>query len=570
MKILVLGGYGVFGGRLIDLVADVNAFEILVCGRSADKAEAFCARRQSGARLVPLRLDRSDVDLALQQQRPDVLVDASGPFQDYGDDRYSVVESCIRQRVNYLDFADGSEFVSGIDQFNEAAQRAGVFVLSGVSSFPVLTAAVIDELQHGMDIHKVTAGIAPSPYAGVGMNVMRAVLGYAGGPVRLTRAGKLTAVGGLTESLRYTVSPPGYLPLRNLRFSLVDVPDLRVIPQVFPQIRDIWVGAGPVPEFLHRLLNLIAKIRSAWYLPSLAPFAGVCYWVINHLRYGEHRGGMFVEVEGQVAGKVDSGETGEAHSDQQRGFEKRSWHLLAEGDDGPYIPSMAIEILLRKLENGDAPDAGARPAIATLTLQDYERVFAGRQIYSGIRRPPAPQDNLFAAVLGDKFAALPKSVREFHEVTGSSEWVGPATVTAASGLLARLIARLFRFPTRTQQTSVRVLVQRSAEREHWTRSFGTAEFHSTLTAGSGREEQLICEKMGLATIALAIVLDGESLQFLPRRWRIGPLPLPRFLLPGGNSFEREADGQFVFDVKLELPVIGLLVAYQGTLARASD
>ena len=45
--------------------------------------------------------------------------------------------------IHYLDLADGSDFVEGIAQFDAAARARGVFVLSGVSSFPVLTAAVV-------------------------------------------------------------------------------------------------------------------------------------------------------------------------------------------------------------------------------------------------------------------------------------------------------------------------------------------------------------------------------------------------------------------------------------------
>ena len=62
-----------------------------------------------------------------------------------------------------------------------------MFVLSGVSSFPALTAAVLREMAKTMEIGSVEGGIAPSPYAGIGLNVMRAVVGYAGAPVKLRR-----------------------------------------------------------------------------------------------------------------------------------------------------------------------------------------------------------------------------------------------------------------------------------------------------------------------------------------------------------------------------------------------
>ena len=44
MRILILGGYGVFGGRLAELLSDLPEIEIIVCGRDLSRAEAFCAR----------------------------------------------------------------------------------------------------------------------------------------------------------------------------------------------------------------------------------------------------------------------------------------------------------------------------------------------------------------------------------------------------------------------------------------------------------------------------------------------------------------------------------------------
>ncbi|MGB7320357.1 MAG: saccharopine dehydrogenase NADP-binding domain-containing protein, partial [Albidovulum sp.] len=172
MKLLILGGYGVFGGRLARLLADVDGLKILVAGRSLAAAEAFCRGWHGAATLRPLQLDRADVAAALASEQPDLIVDATGPFQAYGTDPYATVRAAIAAGVNYMDFADGSDFVFGIDRFDADARAAGVFVLSGVSSFPVLTAAVLTEMGRTMTVRKVSGGIAPSPYAGVGMNVM--------------------------------------------------------------------------------------------------------------------------------------------------------------------------------------------------------------------------------------------------------------------------------------------------------------------------------------------------------------------------------------------------------------
>lgn len=371
MKILILGGYGVFGGRLASLLSDLAGTELVICGRNFTKAAAFCSTYQGQAQVRPLKLDRNDITSALEAERPDLVVDASGPFQDYGDHRYHVVEACIDFGIDYLDFADGADFVFGVSQFDAAAKAAGVFVLSGVSSFPVLTAAVLHEMAKTMDITSVTGGIAPSPYAGIGLNVMRAVIGYAGGPVKLLRNGVPTQARGLTESMRFTIAVPGRLPLKIIRFSLVDVPDLQVIPPQYPTLRDIWLGAGPLPEILLRILNLFAKARAAFELPSLLPLAGLFYKILNLMKFGEHRGGMFIRASGMRDGRQT----------------EQSWHLLAEGDDGPYIPSMAIEAIIRKAQTGTRPKNGARPATRALDLADYETLFAQKSIYSTMRSP---------------------------------------------------------------------------------------------------------------------------------------------------------------------------------------
>ena len=124
----------------------------------------------------------------------------------------------------------------------------------------MLTAAVVRRLARGMTrVDAISGGIAPSPYAGVGLNVIRAIAGYSGKPIALVRDGKKTVAYGLTEWRRYTIAPPGRLPLGSIRFSLVDVPDLQVLPDLWPGLRDIWMGAGPVPEILHRALNVCAS-----------------------------------------------------------------------------------------------------------------------------------------------------------------------------------------------------------------------------------------------------------------------------------------------------------------------
>jgi hypothetical protein len=547
MKILILGGYGVFGGRLTQLLADIPDLTMLICGRDVARARRFSAGFVGQAKVIPVGLDRKDLGAALDEHRPDLVIDASGPFQDYGARQYAVIEACIAAKISYLDFADAADFVFGVSRYQREAELAGVFVLSGVSSFPVLTAAVLRQMAQAMDIVEVEGGIAPSPYAGIGLNVMRAVIGYAGAPVKLMRGGKQTHAMGLAESRRTTIAVPGRLPLRNLRFSLVDVPDLRVLPPEHPTMTDIWMGAGPVPELLHRILNLLAMARARLGLPSLVRFSGLFYFVLNLMKFGEHRGGMYVRAKGVSRGVPV----------------EQSWHLLAEGNDGPLIPSMAIEAIIRKLIVGDRPAPGARPATRALDLADYDRLFANRAITTGFRSERS--GTAHQRILGSAFEALPLQVRKLHGMATHHIWRGTADVRRGMGIAASLIAWAFRFPEAGKAVPVTVIIKPDVGGERWVRNFAGRTFEVHLAAGTGLDDYLLIERLGVASVALALVVEGDRLFLLPRRWKLFGVPMPSALAPRGISFESEEDGRFCFDVSIVLPLVGLIVAYNGSL-----
>ena len=144
LTVLILGGYGTFGGRLAELLADEPRLTLIIAGRSQAKAAAFSAHLPDGATKLALALDR-DNHLAdrIGEISPDMVVDATGPFQAYGDEPYRVAKACLACGIDYIDLADASDFVAGIDSLDEEARGRGVFVLAGASSFPVLTAAVV-------------------------------------------------------------------------------------------------------------------------------------------------------------------------------------------------------------------------------------------------------------------------------------------------------------------------------------------------------------------------------------------------------------------------------------------
>jgi len=292
-------------------------------------------------------------------------------------------------------------------------------------------------------------------------------------------------------------------------------------------------------------------------LPSLAPFGRLMHWTSNHLRWGEHRGGMFVAVEGTTPAGEPLG---------------RAWHLLAEGDDGPFIPAMAAAAFVRNCLANRPPPSGARSAAADLELVDYAPLFDRRAICAGVRESTADgrQQPLYQRLLGAAWTALPVPLQVMHGLEGRLVAEGRATVERGNGLLARLIAALFGFPMSGRDVPVKVEFERRANAEIWRRTFAGRSFASLQAAGSGRSEHLIVERFEPFAFGLAAVLAEGRLRLVLRRWSFLGLPLPLWLAPGGDAYEYAAEGRFHFHVEFGHPLIGLIVRYRGWLAPPAD
>ena len=128
---------------------------------------------------------------------------------------------------------------------------------------------------------------------------------------------------------------------------------------------------------------------------------------------------------------------------------------------------------------------------------------------------------LYPALLGPALAMLPPRLRELHGIAATRYWSGHAEVTHGAGLVARLVRALVGFPQATVDIPVSIAFapEEGAARgtERWTRTFGDRVFSSTQAAGSGRSDALLVERFGVASFAMALVVEADGLHFVPRR-----------------------------------------------------
>ncbi|MBY3068169.1 DUF4166 domain-containing protein [Rhizobium laguerreae] len=563
--LLIIGGYGTFGGRLAQLLGDEPRLRLLVAGRSLEKADDFVADLRSpkdgaeglgsnnlGALVQAVRFDRDgDLTEQLTRMRPHLVIDASGPFQTFGKDRYKVAEACIDLGIDYADIADSTGFVAGIGGLDAAAKAKGTFALSGLSSLPALSFAALEAMApHFSRVDSVAAGIAPSAHVRIGLNVVRAIASYAGKKIVVRRDGRPAAGRGLIDAMRVTVAAPGAAPLRSRKFLLVDAPDLALLPARFAGLKSSFTGVGTEPQPMQHLLSLAARLVHLRLLPSLLPFSRLLQRASHAFAVGEHRGGMFVRMGGvDYAGKrLTSG-----------------WHLIAEGDDGPFIPVIGVDALVRRLLTGIRPESGSRPAAGELQLVDFEAAFRRFSITSGIRMEneemPLP---LYQRILGSAWERLPPALAALH-AGGARVASGRARIERGGGMLARIVAGVIGFPRAGEDVPVTVRFAADGDKDIWTRDFGGTVFRSWQVEGKGRDRHLLAEVFGPFRVLMALVPDGGKLRLVVRGWRFCGIPLPMFLAPGGDTYEEERDGRFHFHVEIGGRLTGLVVRYTGWL-----
>jgi Saccharopine dehydrogenase NADP binding domain len=357
---MVIGGTGGFGRRLVDGLVGTTDFDIVIAARGIERARALAAAFHPG-RASAIALDRMTVtpDL-LRETGASVVVDAAGPFQ--GAD-YRVARAAIGAGVHYLDLADGRDFVAGFCALDAEARAAGVVALTGASSTPSLSCAVLDHLTTGWrQIDRIDIAISPGNRAAPhGLAVVRSILSYAGKPVLVFDGGAWATRPGWGMLVRRDLSGIGRRWL-----SLCETPDLDLVPARFGPRSSALFRAGLELGFLHLGLLIASLPVRAGLLPSLLPFARLFRWAAERFAgFGSDRGGMLVEAAGV---------------DAEGAAMRATWSLTATAGDGPVIPTLPALAVVRAIAAGAVPQSGARPCVGVVDFATIAREFVPYKI----------------------------------------------------------------------------------------------------------------------------------------------------------------------------------------------
>ena len=350
-RVLIIGGYGNFGTFISRALAKEDNIQIIIAGRSAEKASQLAAQIKAVNAVETVLLDiHKNLRQVLAAIKPQIVIHTSGPFQKQG---YEVAGACISQGCHYIDLADGREFVHGITALDSEAKQKAVLAVSGASSVPCLTAALVDHYKSEFSVlESLDYGITTAQKTTRGLATTAAILGYTGKPFNTLIKGKRQAIYGWQglRARRY----------KNLGWRLLghcDIPDLALFPQRYPELKTIRFYAGLEIAFIHIILwslSWLVRIRLIKNLQKLAPLLLQCAFWFDWL--GTANSGFYMRLTGR---------------DIQQKAKSIVFELTAYSGDGPYIPCMPAILLSKKIASGQLTKTGAYPCLDFITRDEY-------------------------------------------------------------------------------------------------------------------------------------------------------------------------------------------------------
>lgn len=362
LRVLVLGGYGHFGGRICRALGGDTSVHLTVAGRDGARARAFAEALGAGAAALDHR--SGEFPRRLAELRPDLLIHTAGPFQ--GQD-YAVAAACIAAGVHYVDLADGRAFVCGIGRLDAAARERGLVVVSGASTLPAVSSAVVDALRGEVgELRAIEITIAPAQRIPRGEATLAGVLGYCGRPFKRLERGRWRTVRGWQS-----MGTHGYRAFGLRWMAACDVPDLELFPPRYPGVRTVRFDAALELWPLQWGMWLMAALTRVGVVRDWTRHAGRLQRIAAYCdRWGSDVGGMHVTLRGT------------------RG--SREWELVARDGHGPEIPAIPAIVLARKLAAGRLDARGAMPCMGLFSLDEFRAALGALAISWTVRAgPPA-------------------------------------------------------------------------------------------------------------------------------------------------------------------------------------
>lgn len=295
--IVVIGGAGdmarVAAGRLLSLVDDCR---ILLADRDLAKAERRAQRL--GPAVSAVRVDIFDESGLREVIRGhDLTINATGPYNRTG---RPVLEACIDEGVDYIDFGDEDVAAEQLLALDEAAREAGItaFICAGIAPGVVnlVVKKCVSQLDEVGDVEVAWVSGANSPGPGEergGGAVIEHMLFESVGETTSLREGEPVPIPNFQRAHevdfpkplgRYTAYEIGHAEVVTLPRFLPAIRNLRALGAIYPPYlngvfqgvaADVQRGVTTFDEAATALKALDAGRRPVSYRPHWAMLKGV-------------------------------------------------------------------------------------------------------------------------------------------------------------------------------------------------------------------------------------------------------------------------------------------------------
>lgn len=354
--VVVIGATGHFGKRISRRITSESNIRLVVTSRSLEAATQLVEELpppRNGNTTEAAALDHNSPSFArnLAQLNPFLVIHTAGPYQ--GQD-YRVARACLECGAHYLDLADGRAFVDGFACLDSEAKSVGLLMVSGASTLPGLSTAVVNELKGAFTkIGGIDISIAPAHQTPRGRGTIEAVLSYCGKPFQVLEGGAWVTRHGWQDLRRQ------HYPQLGKRLSgACDVPDLSLLPREHSGVETVTFHAALEAWWEQIGLWMMAGITRTGLIKSWSRFSGGFERISGVFqRLGSSTGGMAVRVSGE---------------DLKQKQLVKIWYLTAHENHGPEIPCSPALVLARKLIRGGMQKRGAMPCLGLMTLDDFD------------------------------------------------------------------------------------------------------------------------------------------------------------------------------------------------------
>lgn len=360
-RVLIIGGYGNFGAYIAKSLSQESDIQLIIGGRTGQKGRDF-VETFSGISNTPewCQMDyQTGFGATLKEVQPDIVIHTSGPFQNQS---YEVALSCINGGCHYIDLADARDFVVGISELNQLAKAKGTLVISGASSVPCLSAALIDQyIDEFKLLNSVDYGIATAQQTNRGLATTSAVLSYAGKPFKTLIDGTMQKIVGW-QDLHFRTLPT----VGRRSFSNCDVPDLDLFPERYQDLKTLRFYAGLEVSIMHFglwVLTWLVRYIPSLKLESIAPLLLRASRLFDSL--GSDVSAFYMELVGLSM-------TGDPKA--------INFNLVANSGDGPFIPCAPAIIMAKRLARNECAVTGAFPCVGFIDLKSYLAELEGLNI----------------------------------------------------------------------------------------------------------------------------------------------------------------------------------------------